>query len=263
MAELINVGEHCGFSECHQLDFLPIECLLCHKLFCKLHIKASEHACKVEASSKILTEEEVKNLEVPVSFQCYLSECKGRELTAISCEECREQFCLKHRLPCDHNCTQIQPKEKRKYEGMTSHEKVEKITGKSLTVEKSTGRVGKKSSKTASKVVEMKLKMKAKGETSIPVDERVYFDVKINIDSCSVKSIPLFFSREFTIGRTIDLIAKYTKIKNENHVANAPKLRLYVTEGVYFAVDQKLSKLLEGEDAALQNFGNINLHYVI
>jgi len=260
MAELINVGKHCGLDECHQLDFLPIECLLCHKLFCKLHVKASEHGCI--DSSRTLTEQEVESLDAPVSFPCSLSECKGRELTAISCEKCCEQFCLKHRLPGDHNCIHIQPKEKGKYEGLTSHEKVEKITGKSLSSEKSTGRVGKKSSKTASKVIEMKLKMKAKGESSIPVEERIYFDVKINVDSCSVKSLPLFFSREFTVGRTIDLIAKYTKIKNNNHVAHAPKLQLYVTEGVYFAMDQKLKVLLGSGNAVLQNFGEISIHYV-
>lgn len=259
MAELIHIGKHCMADECHQLDFLPIECLLCHKQFCKLHIKGIEHHCEF-SNDKLLTAEEVDALNSPASFPCSLEKCKQRELTPIQCDDCHLQFCLKHRLPVDHDCKYIKKVEKGEYDGLTPQQKVQKITGKTLVNEKSKGRVGKKSKKTSSKVQEMKLKMKGKGENSIPVDERIYFDVKINIEKCATKSTPLFFSREYTVGKIIDLIAKYIKLSNENHILHAPKLRLYLNEGDFFAMDVKLKMLLENDE--LEPFGEIHIKYV-
>lgn len=259
MAELIHIGKHCMAEGCNQLDFLPIDCPLCKRQFCKLHIKGIEHGCE-EPSDITLTAEEVDNLASPASFPCSKSKCNGRELTPIQCDDCQLQFCLKHRLPMDHDCKHIAAKEKGQYDGLTPQEKVEKITGKSLVSEKSSGRVGKKSKKTSNKVLEMKLKMKGKGETSIPVDERIYFDVKINVESCSTKSIPLFFSKEYSVGKMIDLIAKYMKLLNRNHVADAPKLRLYLTEGNFFASDLKLKTLLDNSE--LDCFGELHIKYV-
>ncbi|XP_066927714.1 AN1-type zinc finger protein 1-like [Clytia hemisphaerica] len=260
MAELMHIGKHCGHSECNQLDFLPIQCQLCKKVFCSLHVKSNEHGCK--SQDNILTDEDVQNLTAPASFSCTYGTCKGRELTPITCDKCIEQFCLKHRLPGDHECKQMTLSKKSEYDGLTAKEKVEKITGKSLVTEKTSGRVGKKSTKTSNKVLEMKLKMKAKGENSIPIPERIYFEVKFNIESCKTKSLPLFFSKEYTIGRIIDLIAKYAKLLNQNHVSTAPKLRLYVEDGVYFPVDSKLKNLLEEESNGLRNFGEIEMKYV-
>ena len=260
MAELIHIGEHCMAHECNQLDFLPMECPICHKQFCKLHIKGTEHQCE-KTNDKTLTAEEVNTLASPVSFPCSITKCNGRELTPIQCDDCHSQFCLKHRLSGDHDCKQIKIVEKGKYDGLTPQEKVAKITGKALVNEKSSGRVGKKSKRTSNKVLEMKLKMKGKGENSIPINERIYFDVQIDIQSCVTKSLPLFFSSEYSVGKIIDLIAKYMKLTNENHILHAPKLRLYLVEGEFFAPDMKLKTLLESSE--LDPFGKLHIKYVV
>lgn len=262
--ELPDVGTHCSFHECQRLDFLPIECPLCKQQFCKEHVKNTEHGCVI-SKNNTLTKEQVDELANPVSYSCSIEACKNRELTPIKCDECKKQFCLKHRLPVDHECAAIIKKEANPLDSLTTREKVAKITGKSLSVDKKqdNGRVGKRSKKTANKVVEMKLKMKAKGETSVPVDERVYFNVNVIQDgSGALKEYPLFFSREHTIGRIIDQTANYCGLKNQNHISTAPKLRLYVAEGEFLPTERKLTDLLSDESADVNNFGEIFITYV-
>ena len=43
--DLLSVGRHCAFPECHQLDFLPFECKDCRQSFCQEHRSATAHKC--------------------------------------------------------------------------------------------------------------------------------------------------------------------------------------------------------------------------
>lgn len=263
--ELPDVGKHCSYKHCNRLDFLPIECPLCKLQFCKDHIKGTEHKC-TKSHDNTLTKEQLECLDGPASYECSIELCKGRELTPIECDKCKQRFCLKHRLPGDHDCSAIEKKEPKPFDSLTPREKVEKITGKSLNSEKKqdSGRVGKRSKKTSSKVIELKLKMKAKGENNIPVDERIYFNVTVIIQDGggATKEYPLFFSREYTIGKMIDLTATYCALKNQNHVTTAPKLRFFVTEGDCLPTDKKLGELLVDPIANINNFGELFITYV-
>ncbi len=31
--DLLSVGQHCVFSDCHRLDFLPFKCEKCHGIY--------------------------------------------------------------------------------------------------------------------------------------------------------------------------------------------------------------------------------------
>lgn len=264
--ELPNIGAQCSFLQCSQLDFLPIQCPICELLFCKLHIKANEHGCVLSVSNT-LTKQQIDELDKPESFACKIISCKMTELAPIICDFCKEQFCLKHRLPVDHECTSILKREADPFEALTTREKVKKVTGRVLSEQKTTGRVGKRSNKTSNKVLEMKLKMKAKGETSIPGDERVYFNVNVVLpqqqsEKFSVKSYALFFSCEHTVGRVIDLAAKYCSLKNENHISTASKLRFYIEPDNPLPTDARLKDLLCDNDVSgVYNFGEIFLGY--
>jgi len=136
--EFPELGANCALITCKQLDFLPLKCDACSKLFCKEHIKYTDHSC--ENSYK-------KDFQVPVCplcnkpvpvprgqqpdikvgehidrdcqsdpavakrkaylNRCSLKGCKQKELIPVRCESCRQNFCLKHRHEQDHNCTAV------------------------------------------------------------------------------------------------------------------------------------------------------------
>ncbi|KAF3782417.1 Zinc finger AN1 domain-containing stress-associated protein 12 [Nymphaea thermarum] len=51
--DLLDLGRHCQFDECHQLDFLPFKCDGCKKVFCLEHRTYGSHNCpKAERRSR-------------------------------------------------------------------------------------------------------------------------------------------------------------------------------------------------------------------
>uniref|UniRef100_A0A0N5AE34 AN1-type domain-containing protein n=1 Tax=Syphacia muris TaxID=451379 RepID=A0A0N5AE34_9BILA len=136
MAEFPGFGRHCSFPDCHRLDFLPIRCDACNKDFCTDHYSYSAHSC--DKSKK-------RDVQVPVcplcrkvvpvargqlpdgpmnehietgcqssrgqiyKFRCSVKGCKKRELVQMKCDKCCNNFCVFHRLPVDHKCTNGSP----------------------------------------------------------------------------------------------------------------------------------------------------------
>jgi len=133
--EFPDLGRHCSYSFCNRLDFLPVKCDACEKLFCKDHVRYDDHNCQFAYK---------KNVQVPVcplcnrpvpvskgetpdlivsahidrdcqsdpakkkrkaySNRCSFSKCKVKELIPVVCQVCRRNFCLRHRHPQDHDC---------------------------------------------------------------------------------------------------------------------------------------------------------------
>lgn len=136
--EFPRLGANCALTICKRLDFLPLKCDACSKLFCKDHIKYTDHSC--ENSYK-------KDFQVPVCplcnkpvpvprgeqpdikvgehidrdcqsdpaiakrkaylNRCSLKGCKQKELVPVRCDSCRQNFCLRHRHEQDHNCSAV------------------------------------------------------------------------------------------------------------------------------------------------------------
>ena len=59
--ELPDLGTHCGFLECKRLDFLPIKCNGCQKVFCSDHFRYENHSCPKEG---------VRDRQVPACPLC-------------------------------------------------------------------------------------------------------------------------------------------------------------------------------------------------
>uniref|UniRef100_F6R192 AN1-type zinc finger protein 2A n=1 Tax=Ciona intestinalis TaxID=7719 RepID=F6R192_CIOIN len=137
--ELPHLGKHCTEPTCNLLDFLPMQCDACEKIFCKDHFHYDHHKC--ESSYK-------KDVQVPVcplcgkpvpvprgetpdikvgehidrdcqsdpakkkrkaySNRCSAPKCKQHELMPVICNDCRLNYCLRHRHPLDHNCKGFQ-----------------------------------------------------------------------------------------------------------------------------------------------------------
>jgi len=130
------MGSHCQEQTCKQLDYLPMKCDACSKLYCKDHLLYDDHACSGKYK---------KNIQVPVcplcsapvpvargavpdlavsahidqgcpekkaakvfTNQCHRVQhgkrCKKHELVACVCSACGINFCLAHRHPADHDC---------------------------------------------------------------------------------------------------------------------------------------------------------------
>ncbi|CAN6448464.1 unnamed protein product [Victoria cruziana] len=120
--DILDLGRHCQFDECHQLDFLPFKCDGCKKVFCLEHRTYRSHSChRAEhrsrevvicnvCSASIEIAEENK-AAIGISGQIY---GKGEmevllkilmEKHRASGRTCDKKTCLKHRFPADHGCT--------------------------------------------------------------------------------------------------------------------------------------------------------------
>jgi len=137
--EFPDLGKHCSDPTCKQLDFLPVKCDSCKKIFCTDHFSYSNHNC---------TESYRKDNQVPVcplcnipiavkkgvqpdlvvgqhideecqsdpakkkrkksSNRCSKKGCKQIELIPFKCERCHKNHCVRHRLDTDHDCEGFQ-----------------------------------------------------------------------------------------------------------------------------------------------------------
>ncbi|XP_072014120.1 AN1-type zinc finger protein 1-like [Amphiura filiformis] len=256
MAELVHVGKHCTVTTCKQLDFLPIVCNGCSQIFCKDHYSVDAHNCSQENFSKdgcTITSTD------PTSYECTHPDCTNRELIPILCEHCNKHFCLSHRHQQEHSCVMLKEKE---VPMAKTAELVKQITASHQAKGNVKKGIGKKSAKTAAKVALMKMKMHAVGDKGIPQVERIYFSVVLPRGCCSEKNKAIFFSSNWSIGRCVDKVAEVMRLKNDNNIANAKKLRLFHPDtGESLAMDAKLASLLSG-DVPLYSGGFVILEYV-
>lgn len=176
--EFPGLGEHCSERSCHKLDFLPVKCDACQKIFCHSHMSYLQHNC--ESAYK-------KDVQVPVcplcnnpvpakrgeqpdiavgahidnncksdtaqnrrkvfSNRCSAKGCKIKEMIPVDCSECLLNFCLKHRHPVDHQCGGKSAGLRRKAADAASARQSSSpnsLKGKSKTLPPSSQRLGSK-----------------------------------------------------------------------------------------------------------------------
>eukprot|EP01040_Poterioochromonas_malhamensis_P018535 gene18535-21672_t len=127
------IGKHCSLPTCNQKDFLPFKCDYCHKDFCLDHRSYACHGCD-GALSKDVTSTDCPMCGKSIKFtkaqdpnviweEHYLNGCtqtaqrkqtkkcgkSGCSTTlgptnTFTCSKCRQEVCIAHRLPEDHNC---------------------------------------------------------------------------------------------------------------------------------------------------------------
>lgn len=110
----------------------------------------------------------------------------------------------------------------------------------------------------------MKLKGKALGDNKIPTNDRVYFSVHQPMkNNHTFPAVPLFTSKTWTVGRTIDLFAVRLKIENRNDKSNTPKLRLFKLEdGNHLSNQMDCVIGCMVNDGLVFNGDSLILHYV-
>ena len=250
MTEL-NIGAHCSYKECNQIDFLPIRCLNCNMLFCKLHSVADQHQCVNFSNTSV---KEIFAVDsIITGYDCFVDKCFIRELTIIVCDRCEQQTCLKHRLPEDHCCkgfakqAHLKQLNSLKETQGTEHPK----SDLSLRI---LSNLAKKSSKTSTKVLQMKMKMKSVGNDSVPFSNRIYVNV-----SYQTQCKPMYFNKEHLMGMVLDQSAAQFNLKNENQLAFSKKLKIFSLNDKEIPLNISLEDAIENHH--LELFGNFSLKY--
>lgn len=90
-------------AKCMNVDFLPYECSLCHKIYCQLHIK---HGCLSDDNTVNGNNEDDKygfNTSGECDIvKCDYKTCDKRPFLPIKCKICHLSYCIEHRLHEKH-----------------------------------------------------------------------------------------------------------------------------------------------------------------
>lgn len=130
-----------------------------------------------------------------------------------------------------------------------------------LNIEKA--RRTSKNTAMANKVLLMRLKSKATGLPSIPTEDRAYFLIKVDDEKNEKKEYPIYVSSEWSVGRSIDVIAAICKLKNQNNFCNVPKLKLFRSSDNQVLTEnlaEKISDLFN--KSIISNGETLNIGYV-
>ncbi|KAG8226802.1 hypothetical protein J437_LFUL002848 [Ladona fulva] len=217
MAELPNLGKHCSKDDCTRLDFLPLICSHCEKIFCKEHHSVTEHCCIQFQEKDVI----VKRKNAASVTKCSVVGCEDAVGTVHhSCTFCGAPVCLKHRHndPHTHNCNSAPkkvplPSEIHKENFSKAFDAVEKEINSKLEAASH----GKRKA-TADRIKLMRLKSRAvcPPGTSVPLESRAYFTASHKLDN-SPNSIPVYLSKMWSLGRTVDLIEKLFKLSGKSN----------------------------------------------
>ncbi len=249
------VGKHCQLDYCNQLDFLPFYCQSCHKTFCLDHRTEGAHKCAnagAWAERRRLAQMarpaagEGKKLRDYVSEKpCASPDCKtvvGTSLVpGVHCTNCNRDYCLKHRLREDHDCSNLTPLGARPqtFDARASAKSaLDKLRAWGTAKKEQAGRVlpkAKPTSASARLVAVNALKKTAKGDEKLAPEKRVYVYVEAEAGTTDAK-IPkggFFYSRDWVIGRVLDAAARSLQIQNINNASSneQDKLRVFHVEG--------------------------------
>eukprot|EP01111_Echinosteliopsis_oligospora_P011450 TRINITY_DN3788_c0_g1_i2.p1 TRINITY_DN3788_c0_g1~~TRINITY_DN3788_c0_g1_i2.p1 ORF type:complete len:282 (-),score=41.39 TRINITY_DN3788_c0_g1_i2:13-858(-) len=232
--DLKTLGKHCENEGCNQLDFLPFECISCHKIFCLEHKSASAHHCS-SSINVVAPVCPICDHVVPVKLgddvniildahiakgcvkggsnlhACSLPNCKTKEVAPLICKLCNQNHCVRHRNPLDHQCS--------------AQEK--KVVKEKRQVPKHIGQIPQSAlnNPMARKIALMKMKMHAVGDKNLPVENRYYLSVVFPADSKVTPKI-LYFDPAWTIGKVLDKVAEIGGIENKNNQTGAAKIHL-------------------------------------
>ncbi|KAI9095113.1 hypothetical protein DFS34DRAFT_626712 [Phlyctochytrium arcticum] len=288
--EIPSLGVNCSYAHCGQLDFLPFNCTACRQIYCSEHRTATAHHCekwsekdkvlavcpKCEAILKndaglkddVLVEQHLRSKcqshiapqQPTQKIPCSLQDCPSAELWASKCRKCAEMFCLKHRHPADHHCSapDVEPKKVSKSQEQTYTNLLSSLSSPPTTNSDVGSRPtglespsGKRRKRLNPKIELMKMKMHAKGEMSMPEASRVYLRVCLPKES-GQKSEPLYFHKEWPMGRVIDSVAKMFTLSNSNNVVDVSisKKRLHLfsdVNGQILSTSDIIGKLIDAD----------------
>ncbi|XXQ36493.1 AN1-type domain-containing protein [Plasmodiophora brassicae] len=218
--DFANAGGRCG--RCARQDFLPVPCAVCDGVFCAEH--SASHGC-------VLPQRPVTSVASATcpSPQCVV--CKSSPNVVVTCPMCSSSLCVAHRNADDHPCkVSVQPVRVAGRGRALIEAARAKLNG-GRTPEHAAAPVQNQprrapSAKKQAMLNKMKVKLKARGNDSVPAEHRLY--VYADLAAVGASTIPVWIDRRKTIGHALDVICDLGRVRNENHIAGARQLRLTV-----------------------------------
>ncbi|CAG8535605.1 9910_t:CDS:2 [Funneliformis caledonium] len=243
-------------------------CETCSSMILKPEGKSSEDALK-EHSQSNCTLHLLSSVYSTTKKKCFITECRNVSEGGVKVYV----ICDGHRHPPAHQCASLniafEEKAKRR---MMAEEMISRYIKKSSSDKFKSDEIVSSSSKSTTitnkpkkknKMIEMmKLKSKAQGDSSIPANSRIYLSVDFPSDS-KVPNKPMFFNKEWTVGKSLDKIATTGKINNINNklTSDDPERLILVNKETknILQTDRKLGEVIEnGDNISIEKFGLIN-----
>ncbi|KAL9006253.1 MAG: hypothetical protein Q9188_001025 [Gyalolechia gomerana] len=249
--EMLDIGGTCQYLTCDNYDFLPFRCESCRGRFCQDHRTEAGHKCahagewarrkaQQQANKSPLGQKPTIN----TATQCSHPQCKTfidtLNSVGVVCSTCNRKYCLKHRIPEDHDCSKITPVAARQTStAVRQTDKARAALGrlKLWGKEKQAAVLPKpKPSSAASRVIALnQLKRTAKGDNKIPQDKRLYLHVEAEANTTTSK-LPkgeFWYSKAWSVGRLLDDAARGLQVQNVNNRGGGEeeRLRVFHVEG--------------------------------
>ncbi|KAL8674819.1 MAG: hypothetical protein Q9168_000800 [Polycauliona sp. 1 TL-2023] len=252
--EMLNIGGTCQYLTCDSYDFLPFRCESCQGRFCQDHRSELGHKCAHagEWAAKRL-QQQANRTSSPSSgpkptlltaTQCSDPQCQTLIDTlssvGVACATCNRRYCLKHRIPEDHDCKNIIPVGARQgNRGPSQADRARTALGrlKIWGKEKQAAVLPRpKPSTAASRVIALnQLKRTAKGDGKVPPEKRIYLHVEAEANTTTSK-LPrgeFWYNKAWSVGRLLDDAARGLQVQNVNNRGGGEeeKLRVFHVEG--------------------------------
>ncbi|KAL8799847.1 MAG: hypothetical protein Q9182_005596 [Xanthomendoza sp. 2 TL-2023] len=251
--EMLNIGGTCQYLTCDSYDFLPFRCESCHGRFCQDHRTEAGHKCahagewaakRLQQQADRMATSSSPKPTILTASQCSHPQCKTLIDTlnsvGVACSTCNRKYCLKHRIPEDHDCKNIIPVGARQsLRGPSQADKAKsalsrlKLWGK----EKQAAVLPKpKPSTAASRAAALsQLKRAAKGDDKVPLDKRIYLHVEAEANTTTSK-LPkgaFWYNKAWSVGRLLDDAARGLQVQNVNNRGGGEeeRLRVFHVEG--------------------------------
>lgn len=285
---VMNLGENCHY--CKQLDFLPFRCEYCHNTYCSNHRTLDSHSCPGKAKF----ETGVKNGTIAYDGPTASSLFPDREKNKAKIDEL-----IKNSKPKPTNILETQFRlgdvAKNTPNAFNKFKKFLILQKKKSLKSSSNGGGGvsigklfnsKKSILSKNKIVDIAtLKKTAKGDAKVGVNDRIYIwclyidnsNDKFNEDDyLSMINVekdrkPIWISKNWSVGRSLDSIADLLKIMNYNNSTRESSERLNIFKNDKEEVNNKNGEnneddvpvLIENSDRVNKVFKNGSLIYLV
>lgn len=175
-------------------------------------------------------------------ISCSYKGCRNKEILKLRCEHCRKQFCVAHR---EHGCVFSDAKPTKSNNSNNSSTSGKTGGGDSSSFaaqmsERVRNLMKNLHSKKKKNPQQQKMVMKqqAKGDPKLDLEKRFYVEVHFPYDS-KVKPMWVYLNKNFSVGKSVDIICDLGKITNRNDKPGQPKLYLFD-----LATGEKLSNLV-------------------
>ncbi|RPA82726.1 hypothetical protein BJ508DRAFT_360943 [Ascobolus immersus RN42] len=252
-----SIGAHCDIPTCHVLDFLPFKCESCKGTYCLDHRSETAHKCpKAGEWARRRAEAARSSSSTPSSSTQPPKPIGGRNLTTtchatscnvtldtpmqprVTCSTCHHDYCLKHRLSTQHNCTpppvpQAQQAKAKAVSALNRFKAWTATLPKTASSKMSALNTPSNSSRSATAPNGIiALRKVAKGDAKVQPGDRVYLWAEA-AGVGELKREGMWFDKKWKVGRVLDKAAETLRVENKNNVGikEEDRLRVFWVEG--------------------------------